>query len=156
MKTPLTRILFLLIVTGAALLSLDQHHSWYLTLIAIAVFIMAVFIQQESDDSTIVILASGEILVIAIAAESLWLGFIVQCAVIGAVMYDGKILTDIRDLKFLGLYCLVAFICTLIFDRSNQVLLPFLTITAIVAATTGILVTVQEIRERRMYAGGVK
>jgi hypothetical protein len=148
------RALFVLIAAGAALFSLNQGHSWYLTIVAVAAFIVSAFIQRGSDYTRILILASGEILVISVAAESLWVGFIVQCAVIGAVLSDGMVLAYARDLTFFGLYCLAALMGTIIFDRSNQVLLPFLTLTAIVSATTIILVSVQEIKERRMYAGG--
>jgi hypothetical protein len=154
MKTPIMRTLFILIAAGAALYSLDQGHGRYLPLIAVAAFILAAFIQQGSDDTRILILASGEILVIAVAAASLWVSFIVQCAVIGAILFDGRVLSDTRDLTFFGLYCIVALTCTIILDRSNQVLLPFLTVTAIVGATTVMLVKVQEMQERRMYAGG--
>jgi hypothetical protein len=154
MKTPVVRILVVLIAAVAALFSLDQGQSWYLTLIAAAVFVLAAFTQQGSDNNRILILASGEILVIAVAAASFWVSFVVQCAVIGAVLLDGRFPADTRDLTFFGIYCIVALTCTIIFDRSNQVLLPFLTVTAMVAATTVILVGVQEMRERRMYAGG--
>ena len=114
------------------------------------------FLRQGSDDTRILILAAGEVLVIAVAAASFWTGFIVQCAVIGAVLVDGKVPADSRDLTLFALYCIAALTGAIIFDRSNQVLLPFLAVTAIVAAATVTFIGVQEMRERRMYAGGNK
>ncbi|GEM_PF-5549435 len=156
MKISLVQILFLLVAAGAAFLSLDPGHTWYLTLIAAAAIILAAFIQQDSDDNRIFTLAFGEIVVIAIAAESFWVSFMVQCAVIGAVMFDGRFMGDTVDRRFFWLYCIIALLCTIIFDRSVQVLIPFLMVTTIVAVTTFILVGFQEMRERRMYAGGNK
>ena len=89
MKTPLLRILFVLIAAAAAVFSLQQGDTWYLRLIAAAVFVLVAFLRQGSDDTRILLLASGEILVIAVAAASFWTGFVVQCAVIGAVP-DGR------------------------------------------------------------------
>ena len=154
MKTPLVRILFVLIAAAAALYSLVQGDSWYLRLIAAAVFVLVAFIHQGSDDTRILILAAGEVLVIAVAAVSFFTGFIVQCAVIWAVLVDGGVPADTRDRTLFALYCIAALTGAIIFDRSNQMLLPFLAVTAIVAATTVTFIGVQEMRERRMYAGG--
>ncbi len=154
MKTPLVRILFVLTATAAALFTLPQGDSWYLRLIAAAVFVLAAFIKQDSEDNRILVLAAGEVLVIAVAAASFWAGFIIQCAVIGAILVDGMVPADTGNRTLFTLYCIAALICAIIFDRSNQVLLPFFMVTAIVAAATVIFVGVQEMRERRMYAGG--
>ena len=153
MKIPVVRILFVLIAAVAALSSLVQGTSWYLTLIATGVFVLAAFVKQ-GDDTTIFILASGELLVIAVAALSFWTGFIVQCAVIGAVLTGGRVPADTRDLAFFSFWCIAALTGAIIFDRSNQVLIPFLVVTVIVAATTVILVSALEMRERLLYAGG--
>ena len=153
MNTPVVRILFVLIATAAAVFSLAQGDSWYLILLAAAVFILAAFIKQGSDDNRIFILATGELLVIAVAAASFWAGSVVQCAVLGTVLLDGRVPVEPQDLTLFALCCIATLSCAIIFDRSNQVLLPFLVLTALVAATTVILVGVQEIRERRIYAG---
>src|SRR5665647_1364824 len=154
MKTPPVRILFVLTAAAAALLSLAQGDSWYLRLIAAAVFVLAAFLYHGSEDNRILILATGEVLVIAVAAASFFTGFIVQCAVIGAVLADGMVPADTGNRTLFALYCIAALTGAIIFDRSNQVLLPFFLITAIVAAATVAFVGVQEMRERRMYAGG--
>lgn len=154
MKTPPVRILFVLTAAAAALLSLAQGDSWYLRLIAAAVFVLAGFIHQGSEDNRILILAAGEVLVIAVAAASFFTGFIVQCAVIGAVLADGMGAADSGYRTLFALYCIAALTGAIIFDRSNQVLIPFFVVTAIVAAATVAFVGVQEMRERRMYAGG--
>jgi hypothetical protein len=154
MKTPPVRILFVLAAAAAALFSLAQGDSWYLRLIAAAVFVLAAFVKQGSEDSGILILAAGEVLVIAVATSYFWAGFIVQCAVIGAVLADEKVSAGSGNQTLFALYCIAALIGAIIFDRSNQVLLPFFLITAIIAAATVAFVGVQELRERRMYAGG--
>jgi len=154
MKTPLVRILFVVTAAAAALFTLPQGNSWYLRLIAAAVFVLAAFMKQDSDDNRILILAAGEVLVIAVAAASFWPGFIIQCAVIGVILGDGMVPADTGNRTLFALYCIAALIGAIIFDRSNQVLLPFFVVTAIVAAATVIFVGVQEMRERRMYAGG--
>jgi hypothetical protein len=154
MKTPPIRILFVLTAAAAALLSLAQGESWYLRTIAAAVLVLAAFLHQGSEDNRILILAAGEVLVIAVAAASFWTGFIVQCAVIGAVLADGKVPADSGNRTFFALFCIAALIGAIIIDRSNQVLLPFFLITAIVAAATVAFVGVQEMRERRMFQGG--
>ena len=149
MKPPLLRILFVLVAAAAALFSLAQGDYWYLTLITAAVFVLAAFIRQGSDDTRILILASGEILVIAVAEASFWTGFIVQCAVIGAVLMEEKVPADTRDLTLFAIFCIAALLGAIILDRSNQVLLPFLLVTAMVAVTTVIFTGIQEMRERR-------
>jgi hypothetical protein len=154
MKTPPIRILFVLTAAAAALLSLAQGESWYLRTIAAAVLVLAAFLHQGSEDNRILILAAGEVLVIAVAAASFWTGFIVQCAVIGAVLADGKVPADSGNRTFFALFCIAALTGAIIIDRSNQVLLPFFLITAIVAAATVAFVGVQEMRERRMFQGG--
>jgi hypothetical protein len=153
MKIPVVRILFVLIAAAAALFSLGHGDHGYLTLIALAVFILAAFIKLGNDDNRIFILATGELLVITVAAASFWVGFVVQCAVIGAVLFDVRIPADFRDLPFFAFFCIAALTGAIIFDRSNSVLIPFLVVTTIVAAMTVILVSVQEIRERRLFSG---
>jgi hypothetical protein len=126
MKTPPVRILFVIIAAAAALFSLFLGGSWYLRLIASMVFVPAAFIHQCSEDNRIIILAAGEVLVIAVAAASFWAGFIVQCAVIGAVLVNGMVPADTGNRTLFALYCIAALIGAIIFDRSNQVVLPFL------------------------------
>jgi hypothetical protein len=154
MKAPPLRILFVLAAAAAALFSLAQGDSWYLRLIAAAVFVLAAFVKQGSGDNRILILAAGEVLVIAVALSYFWTGFIVQCAVIGAVLADGMVPAGSGNRTLFVLYCIAALTGAIILDRSNQVLLPFLLLTAIIAAATVTFVGVQEMRERRMYAGG--
>jgi hypothetical protein len=154
MKTPPVRVLFVLSAAAAALFSSAQGNSWYPGLIATAVFVLAAFLRQGSEDTRILILAAGEVLVIAAAISYFFAGFIVQCAVIGAVLVDGRVPAATGDRTLFVLYCIAALMGAIIFDRSNQVLLPFLVVTALVAAATVAFVGVQEMRERRMYAGG--
>lgn len=154
MNILLSRIIFIGIAAVTAILSLYQTVTWYFTVIITAIFVILAFTKGTSEDNEILILASGELLVIAVATTSFWLGYIVQCAIIGAVMLDGKVPADTQDLKIFAFLCLAALICAIIIDRSNHMLLPFLTVTAIITGITITILGVQEMRDRRAYAGG--
>jgi len=153
MNIPTIRIISALVAAAAAVSAMVQGTVWYLVVIAAAVF-GVVIVLPRFRDNRILLLASGELLVVAVAAASFWAGFIVQCAVIGAVVPDTRIPADRRDLTLVGLFCIAAFPCALFLDRSNQVLVPFLAVTAAAGAATVIFIGVGEMRERRRYAGG--
>ena len=154
MKALTLRNLCIITATATGLFSLLPGGPVYLVFIATAIFVMVALTRKGSDDSLIFILATGEILVIVVAAVSFWAGVLVQCAVIGAVLAGGRVPADSRDRSVFVLYCIVALVGAIIFDRSNQVLVPFLAGTAAVAATAFIMTGVQEMRERRLYTGG--
>ena len=156
MKVPLMRVLCILAALAAMIFSVVTGGTWYLGPIAAALFVLAAVSSQSADDSRVLILATGELLVIAVAASSFPAGFIVQCAVIGAVLFDGEGLPGTRDSLLFALWCIAALAGAVVLYVSNQVLLPFLAITAGVAALTVLLVSVQEMRECRMYAGGTR
>jgi hypothetical protein len=153
MTPPLVRILAGIIAAGAAGVPITLGGSGYAGLIAAAVFILAAFIHEE-DTRKILMTASGEILVISLVPVSLFAGCCVQCAVIGVVLLDGSVPADTRDLTIFALCCITMLMAAVLFDRLNQILLPFLLVAAACVAGTVILVGVQEMRERRMYAGG--
>jgi hypothetical protein len=154
MKIPTVRLLFVIAAAVATVLSLFSGELWYLRVIAAAVFVIAAFLPLEGNDKRILLLASGELLVIAVADASFFTALVVQCAVIGAVLFDGTDFSGTRDLAIFSVWCIAALLVAIILDRSNQVLLPFLAITAGVVAVTGILIGLQEMRERRKFAGG--
>jgi hypothetical protein len=154
MKNPFVRGLAVMIGGASAFFSVSQGGTWYLVLIALLFFFLAAFIRADSDDKTIFIIASGEVLVIAVGAASFWAGVIAQAAVIGVVLEDKGDMSDTRGRSFFALYCVAVFTGAFIFDLANQVLLPFLAGTAVVAAAAIIFAGVQEIQERRMYSGG--
>jgi hypothetical protein len=147
------RVLLVVAAATAAVFFSLLTGTWY-GLIAAAVFVLAALLRLRSDDKRVLLLATGELLVIAVAGPSFLGGVIVQCAVIGAVVFDGEGMPYIRDSILFGLFCIAALGGALILDLSNQVLLPFLALTAGVAGATAVLVTVQELRERRTYSGG--
>ncbi len=153
MKNPFVRGLAVMIGGASAFFSVYQGGSWSIVLIALVFFFLAAFIRAESDDTTIFIIASGEVLVIAVGAASFWAGVIAQCSVIGLVLEDRECLADSRGRSFFALYCIVTFTGAFIFDLANQVLLLFLAVTAVVAGAAIIFAGVQEIQERRMYSG---
>jgi hypothetical protein len=156
-NVPALRALFILAAAAAACFSLVHSDIWYLVLIAAGVFVLVALKKQDSgDDTTILLLASGEVLVVAVAAASFLSGFVVQCAVIGAVLAAGRGMADTRDRTFFALFCLAALGGAILFDRSNQLLLPFLAATALVAAATAIVIGVLEIRDRRTYSGATE
>ena len=153
MKVPLVRLLLVMTAATAAVFFLLPAGTWY-GLIAAAGFLLAALLPLTSDDNRVLLLATGELLVIAVAGTSFPMGVIVQCAVTGAVLLDGEGLPDIPDVAMFALFSFAVIAGALVLDLSNQVLLPFLALAAGVAGVTAVVVGVQEIRERRMYSGG--
>ena len=153
MKVPIVRTLLVMAAAAAGVFFLLPAGTWY-GLIAAAGFVLAALLPLTSDDNRVLLLATGELLVIAVAGTSFLGGVIVQCAVIGAVLFDTGGMPDTRDVAMFALFCCAALGGALILDRSNQVLLPFLALAAGVAGVTAIVVGVQELRERRMFSGG--
>ena len=154
MKIPVVRGLLVMAAASIAVFFSLQTGTWY-GLIAAAVFVLAALPRLRSDDKRVFLLATGELLVIAVAGPSFLGGVIVQCAVIGAVLFDGEGMPYTRDSILFGLFCTAALGGAFILYLSNQVLIPFLALTAGVAGATAILVAVQELRERRIYSGGL-
>ena len=156
MKIPVVRVLCIVVALAAAALAAAGSETWYPVLIAAAFFVLAALLRRGSDDTRILLLATGELLVIAVAAVSFPAGFIVQCAVIGAVLFDRTGLPDTRDATLFALWCFTALAGAVVLDLANQVLLPFLVITVCVVAGTVLLVGVQEMQDRRRYSGGTQ
>ena len=154
MMIPAVRIFCILVSLAATAFSITVSNTPYLGLIAAVVFVLAAYLRQGRDDSRIFIIATGELLVIAVAATSFTAGFIVQGAVIGAVLFDKEGLPGNRDAILFTLWCVAALAVSAFLYFSNQVLLPFLAATAGVVAVTALLVGVQEMQEHRRYAGG--
>ena len=151
MKLPGLRLLFVLAAVVASAITLGTGDFWYLTFIAATAFAIIAVTQGENDNALILLLASGEILVIAVASASFFPGVLVQCAVIGAAF--SSYMTDAQDPTLFVLFCLATIGGAVILDRSNQALLPFVAITALVAGVTFVIIGVQEMRERRMFRG---
>jgi len=156
MKVPALRLAFVLAAATATLFSLVQGDFWYLRLLAAAVVVLVAVTGPENDDTRILLLATGEILVIAVATASFLVGVLVQCAVIGAALSDSRIPAGARDRALFALCCIAVSGGAVILDRANQLLLPFFVITAITAAATFLFVGVQEMRERRRYRGEIR
>ena len=153
MKIPVVRVLCIMVALAAAVSAAAGSATWYPVLIAGALVVLAGMLRRGSDDIRILLLATGELLVIAVAAVSFPPGFVVQCAVIGAVLFDKKGLPDTLDATLFVVWCIAVLGGALVLDFANQVLLPFLVITGGVATITTLLVGVQEMRDRRRYAG---
>lgn len=148
------RIVCILAALAAAAYSFTVGTIPYPVLMAAALFVLAGVIRKDRDDTRILVLATGELLVIAVAAVSFPAGVVVQGAVIGAVLFDMTGLPDKRDATLFALWCMVALAGAVVLYLANQVLIPFLVLTAGVAGLTALLVGIQEMRERRMFAGG--
>ena len=153
MKIPVVRVLCIVAALAAAVVAAAGSETWYPVLIAAVFFVFAMMLRRGSDETRILLLATGELLVIAVAAVSFPPGFVVQCAVIGAVLFDKKGLPDTLDATLFVVWCIAVLGGALVLDFANQVLLPFLVITGGVVAGTVLLVGVQEMRDRRRYAG---
>jgi hypothetical protein len=151
MKVPPLRLAFVLAAATATLFSLVIGEFWYLRLIAAAVVVTIAVIGPENDDTMILLLATGEVLVIAVAGASFLVGALVQCAVIGAALSDDRTPVKARDRNLFVLLCAGIFGGAVLLDRANQLLLLFLVMVAAVVAATVIFTGVQEMRERRRY-----
>ena len=156
MKIPVVRVLCIVAALAAAVVAAAGSETWYPVLIAAVFFVLAGMLRRGSDETRILLLATGELLVIAVAAVSFPPGFVVQCAVIGAVLFDRTGLPDTLDATLFALWSITALAGALVLDRANQVLLPFLVITVCVVAGTVLLVGVQEMQDRRRYSGGTQ
>jgi len=154
MTVPRGKALFLAAAIGIAALSLTGGGDPLLRILAAAAFAAGALLKRGTDDDTIFTLATGELLVIAVAASSFIAGFLVQCAVIGAALSGGRAPAGRGDAAIFVAYCLIALAGAIVLDRANQILLPFLAMTAIVAGATVAVTGIAELRERRKYAGG--
>lgn len=154
MKVPALRLAFVLAAATATLFSFVLADFWYVRLIAVAVVMVVAVTGPENDDTRILLLAAGEILVIAVATASFLVGVLVQCAVIGAALSDSRVPVAARDRALYLVCCIAVFGGALILDRANQLQLPFFIITALAAAIF-IVTSVQEMRERRRYRGEI-
>lgn len=154
MTVPRAKALFIILAIGITVLSLLDGGDPALRILAAAVFISGAILKRGTDDDILFILATGELLVIAVAASSFFAGFFVQCAVIGAALTGGKNPSGRRDAAIFAGFCLVGLVCAILLDRSNNLFLPFLALTVLVVGETLVVTFVAELRERRKYAGG--
>ena len=152
MKAFPVKVLFTATAAAATLLTLPYGSNVILRPIAAAVFVIASLLYLESDDNTLLTLATGEILVIAVTESLFFAGFVVQCAVIGAAFSGGRAPAGIRDIPLFVLTCLVAGAGAVVLDSANNLLFPYLAMVAAVCAATVMVTGVSEIRERRNYA----
>jgi len=148
------KALFIAAATGITALSFLAGGDPVLRILAAAVFVAGALAGQGGDDDTVVTLATGELLVIAVASASFYAGLAVQCAVIGAALLGGRAPAGRRDAPLFAAFCLAAIAGAVVLDRSNQILLPFLAMAGIVVAAALALTAIQELRVRRKYAGG--
>lgn len=152
MTVPRAKLLFTAAALGIALLSLLGGGDPVLRLLAAAAFLAGALLQRGMDDGTVFTLATGELLVIAVASSSFIAGFLVQCAVIGAALTGTPAAR--RDAAIYTAFCLIALAGAIVLDRANQVLLPFLVLIAVTIAAAVAVTGIAELRERRKYAGG--
>jgi hypothetical protein len=153
---PAVRILCILTALAASAVSLAAATTPYLGFIAAVLFVLAAVLSGDPKTTRILLLATGEILVIASASASFPAGVAVQAAVIGAVFFEKTGLPEQGDALQFALWCLAVLAGSAVLYFSNQVLISFLAITAGTAGITALLVIVLEIRERRTYAGGAE
>jgi hypothetical protein len=151
MKLSTLRLAFVIAAATATLFSLNQGDFWYLRIIAATVLVIAAVILPENDDTMIILLACGEVLVIAVATASFLVGALIQCAVIGAALSGDRAPADARDRNLFLLLCAGILGGAVILDRANQLLLPFLIMAVAVIAATFMLTGIQEMRERRLF-----
>ena len=148
------RLLFVVAACGTAILSLPYGSNPALRVAAAAAFAAGALMWQDTDDDVIFTLATGELLVIAVAEAFFPAGFIAQCAVAGAALVGGKEPAGAWDIPLFVLYSLTAIIGAIVLDRSNQVFLPFLALVAVVAGVAALATGIQEMQERRKFTGG--
>jgi hypothetical protein len=156
MTVPAVRILCLLAALGAAAVSFQAGTIPFMVIASAVLVLLSVFVSRDREEARILILGTGELLVIATAAAFYPAGTAVQCAIIGAVLFDRPGLPEQRDVLVLALWCLAALAGAAVLYFSAQVLLPFLALTLGVAGATALIIGVQELRERRLYAGGTE
>ena len=150
------RIFCILAALAAAAISLAAAITPYPGFIAAVLFVLPAVLSRDPKTTRILLLTFGELLVIASASASFPAGIVVQAAVIGAVFFEKTGLPERGDALQFALWCLAALAGSAILYFSNQVLIPFLAITAGTAGISALLVIVLEIWERRTYAGGAE
>lgn len=156
MTIPAVRILCILAALAAAFVSLTAATSPYLGFITVVLFILASILGRDPKTTRILLLVTGELLVITSASTLFPAGVMAQAAVIGAVFFEKAGLPEQGDALQFALWCLAAVAGSAILYFSNQVLIPFLAITAGTAGLTALMVIVLEIWERRTYAGSAE
>lgn len=150
------RILCILAALAATAISLAAATTPYPEFIATVFFVLTAVISRDPKTTRILLLATGELLVITSASASFPAGVAVQAAVIGAVLFEKTGLPEQGDALQFALWCLAALTGSAILYFSNQVLIPFLALTAGTAGITTLLLIFMERRERRTYAGGAE
>ena len=156
MIPPVVQILCILVALASAVFSLSSATTPYPVSIAAVLFVLTVVLSRDPKATRIPLLATGELLVIAAAMASFTSGVVIQIAVIGAVFLDSKGLPERLDALLFVLWCLATLGGSTILYFSNQVLIPFLAITAGTVGITALLLGVEEIREHRAYAKGAE
>lgn len=152
MNVPRTKVLFAAAALAIAVLSLPGGGDPVLRLLAAAAFLAGALLKWGMDDDMVFTLATGELLVIAVASSSFIAGFLVQCAVIGAALTGTPAAR--RDAAIFTAFCLIALAGAIVIDRANQVLTPFLVMIAVITTAAVAITGIAELRERRKYAGG--
>ena len=148
------KVLFVPAAVAITALSLLTGNDVVLRILAAIAFLAGALMKRGTDDNTLITLATGELLTIAVAASSFIAGFLVQCAVTGSVLFGGRAPTGERDAVCFVVFCLLALLGAIVLDRSNQPLAPFLAMVTIVVISTLALTGIEELRERRKYAEG--
>ena len=156
MTPSVVQILCILVALASAVFSLTSATTPYPVFIAAVLFVLTVVLNRDPKATRIPLLATGELLVIAAALASFTSGVVIQIAVIGAVFLDRQGLPERWDALLFVLWCLAALAGSAILYFSNQVLIPFLAITAGTVGITALLLAVEEIREHRAFTRGAE
>jgi len=153
-KAFFVKVSFLAVAVVTTLASLPFGDNAILRPVAAGIFVIAALLRQGNDEETILTLATGELLVIAVADASFVAGTVVQCAVLGAAFTSGSAPAGARDGLFV-VPCLVACLAGAIWlFTANQVLLPFIVMVVVAGGSAVVALGVQEMRERRRFTGG--
>jgi hypothetical protein len=100
------------------------------------------------------LVCSGELLVIACGAVSIWAGLFTAWMLTGIVLGELRMIEGNEDMGIYLLFCCVTLVPAAVIQVSNHVLLPLL----LLAAGAGLVLFYEHIRNyqlRKTYTGGV-
>jgi hypothetical protein len=141
------------LAAGTLIALLAAPHAWYLTLGPLCLFLILLAVPVFQNDRWVVLLASGELVVLATALASVWGGWLVQLAVFGLFTFRSDDAGPARAIPEFLLAGAGTLAVVLILEPANHVMVPFLAILGILATVYAIL-EISAFRWKRALAGG--